>query len=661
MEFSREIYWNVGHGVALPMYSLVALTLAIVIYGFARRIRVIKLGKPLQRLDHLSTRLLRLVKRGFGQLRVMLVRLPGVTHAFMFWGILLLFIGTVLVLVQADLTQPLFDLVFLKGTFYLYFSVVLDIAGAVVILMLLGFIGRRYFYKPKGLVTTRDDYFIASMLIAILTTAFLIEGSRMAVTEININPQLASFSPVGLQVARLLSGFGETSLRGFHKIIWWVHFSLAMTLIASIPFTKLRHLLTTPVNYLFADLREKGSIDLLDLEAADADHFGAATLADLSWKDLYDAEACTSCKRCQDRCPAWTTEKPLSPMRVVQQIGEVAHSNPKASLIDTISKDALWACTTCYACQEICPADIEHVNKILEMRRYMVLTDGEFPGNEVMTAVNFTEVNGNPFGLSATSRGDWANGLDVQKLAEGGKADILYFAGCYASFDKRNQEVARNFVKICNAAGVKVGVLGKEEKCCGEPERKLGNEYLFQTLAGENIKKFKTYGVKQIVTTCPHCFNTLGRDYKAMGLELPVEHYATFLARLIKEGTLKLNPQAFDATYHDSCYLGRYKGILQEPRSVLSAAGGHIREMDKQGLNSFCCGGGGGRVLAEEKLGRRVNVERVKMAQATGAALMVSNCPFCLTMFEDGIKTGGSEGKLQVKDLAEIIAERIPA
>ncbi|HEX7540714.1 MAG TPA: (Fe-S)-binding protein, partial [Anaerolineales bacterium] len=263
------------------------------------------------------------------------------------------------------------------------------------------------------------------------------------------------------------------------------------------------------------------------------------------------------------------------------------------------------------------------------------------------------------FGLAFASRGDWANGLDVQRMADGGAVDILYFAGCYASFDKRNQDVARNFIKICNAAGIKVGILGKEEKCCGEPERKLGNEYLYQLMATENIKKIKAYGVSRIVTTCPHCFNTLGRDYRDLGLDVEVEHYTTFLNRLISQGALHLKPQSFDCTYHDSCYIGRYKGIIQEPRSVLRAAGGSIKEMDKTGTNSFCCGGGGGRVLAEEKLGRRINVERVKMAQATGAQLLVSNCPFCLTMFEDGIKTGGSEGKLQVRDLSEIIVERI--
>ena len=237
--------------------------------------------------------------------------------------------------------------------------------------------------------------------------------------------------------------------------------------------------------------------------------------------------------------------------------------------------------------------------------------------------------------------------------------DILYFVGCYASFDKRNQQVAKSFIAICKAAGIRVGILGKEEKCCGEPLRKLGNEYLYQMMAKENIELIKGYGVKRIVTTCPHCFNTLARDYKDLGLDVPVEHYSTYLGRLMAEGRLKLKPQPFDFTYHDSCYLGRYMDIIDQPRGVLRAAGGKIAEMDKSGYDSFCCGAGGGRILAEEKLGGKISEARVRMAQETGAPLLVSNCPFCLTMFEDGIKTGGAEGRLQARDLAEIVAERI--
>jgi Fe-S oxidoreductase len=346
---------------------------------------------------------------------------------------------------------------------------------------------------------------------------------------------------------------------------------------------------------------------------------------------------------------------------VVQQIGEAAIDKPTADLCEMVSQDVLWACTTCRACQDICPANIEHVNKILEMRRNLSLMEGAFPGDEVRTATSNTEVNGNPFGLAYASRGEWAEGLDVTLMESGAEVDLLYFVGCYASFDKRNREVARNFIRICNAAGIKVGILGKEEKCCGEPVRKLGNEYLYQMVASENIELIKGYGVKKVVTTCPHCFNTLARDYRDLGLDLPVEHYTTFVHTLLKNGALKLNtaPEPFSYTYHDSCYIGRYMDILDQPREILAQAGGRLTEMAKSGYDSFCCGGGGGRIIAEEKIGTKISEARVRMATETGAPLLVSNCPFCLTMFEDGIKTGGAEGEIIVRDLAEIVAERI--
>jgi Fe-S oxidoreductase len=350
-------------------------------------------------------------------------------------------------------------------------------------------------------------------------------------------------------------------------------------------------------------------------------------------------------------------------MKLIKQIGETAEAAPAAPLADVIGQEAIWACTTCRACQDICPASNEHVNKIIELRRNLTLMEGAFPGDEVRTAIANIEVNGNPFGLAYAARGDWADGLPVVTMESGGDVDILYFVGCYASFDKRNREVARNFITICAAAGIKVGILGKEEKCCGEPARKLGNEYLYQMLAAENIELIKAYGVKKIVTTCPHCFNTLGRDYKDLGLDVPVEHYSTYLHGLIKGERLKLaaEPEPFHFTYHDSCYLGRYMDILDQPRTILAKAGGRLREMDKSGYDSFCCSAGGGRILAEEKTGTKISEARVGMAVATGAPLLVSNCPFCLTMFEDGIKTGGAEGKLVVRDLAEIVAERLEA
>jgi Fe-S oxidoreductase len=348
-------------------------------------------------------------------------------------------------------------------------------------------------------------------------------------------------------------------------------------------------------------------------------------------------------------------------MQVVNKIGDIAFTNPEANLIETIEKDVLWSCTTCFACQDICPAGIEHVGKIVEMRRNLVLMEGEFPGEEVMSAMEATEVNGNPLGAGFATRGDWAEKLGLKTLSQEAEVDILYFVGCYASFDKRNIKVATDFIKLCQAAGVRVGILGKEEKCCGEPMRKMGNEYLYQMMAAENIETMKGYEVKKVVTTCPHCYNTLSKDYRDLGFEAEVISYVDFLDGLITSGRLKIKPQDLTCTYHDSCYLGRHNDIYDAPRRLIKAAGGSISEMAKCRDQSFCCSAGGGRILAEEKLGSRINIKRVQMASDTDAPMLVSNCPFCLTMFEDGIKGAEMEEKLVPRDIAEILAERIQA
>ena len=659
MEYTREIYWNVGHGAAtlVPMYLLSLAAIAVLVYAFLQRIKIYKQGQTLDRTDQMSLRVKTMLKGIFLQSKVMNVRGPGVAHALFFWGFFILFLGTCLIVLQADFTDLFFGIKFLKGSFYLFYSLILDIAGLAAILMLIGLLVRRYVVRPAGLENKKDDIIMHGLLLAILITGFLIEGARMAATE--MGTPLSAWSPVGLWVAKTLSGMGEPAVRALHSNLWWLHLLMVIIFIAIIPFTKLRHIFTTSTNYLLTDLGPKGLLPTIDMEDEEAESFGAAKVTDMTWKDIFDADACTSCKRCQDRCPAWATDKPLSPMKVVQQIGEVACSNPESNILETVDKDAIWACTTCRACQEICPANIEHVNKIIDIRRNLVLMEGEFPGEEVMTAMENTEVNGNPFGLAFASRGDWAEGLPIVTLAENNNVDILYFVGCYASFDKRNQAIAKAFVQLCDAAGIKVGILGKEEKCCGEPMRKMGNEYLYQMQASENIEQFAGYGVKQIVTTCPHCFNTLNKDYRDLGLDIEVKHYTEYLAELLAQGKLQLKPQPFDCTYHDSCYLGRYNDIYQAPRTLLAAAGANLTEMEKHGAESFCCSAGGGRILADENIGTRISEKRAQMAAETGAPQLISNCPFCLTMFEDGIKGAELEEKLQPKDLAEVLVERL--
>lgn len=659
MEFTREIYWNVGHGFLTlgPMYLLAFSAIGVLVYGFLQRIKVYKQGQPLNRSDQPADRAISAVKAALLQNNVTRVRLPGLFHGVFFWGFFLLLIGTTIIVIQADFTDLLFGIKFLKGTFYKLFSITLDMAGLAAIVMLGALFVRRYLLKPEGLETKRDDAIMHGLMFVILITGFVIEGARMAVTE--LGTPLAPWSPVGLVVAMALSPMGEDALRGLHKATWWFHFLLVMGFIVSIPFTKFRHIFTTSINGFFQDRGPTGKLTTLDLEDEESESFGAVTLKDYTWKDIFDADACTLCKRCQDRCPAYSTEKPLSPMKIVNQLGELAFAYSDDNLAETFSKEAIWACTTCRACQDICPASIEHVNKIIDVRRSLVLMEGEFPGEEVMAAMENTEVNGNPLGMGYASRGDWAEKLELQTLAENKDVDVLYFVGCYGSFDKRNIKVAESFVSLCRKAGVSVGILGKEEKCCGEPMRKMGNEYLYQTMAMENIEMIQNYGISTIVTTCPHCYNTLGKDYRDLGLEVEVVSHAVFLENLIDEGKLTIETADISCTYHDSCYLGRHNDIYESPRNVIEKAGGRIVEMEKNRDQAFCCSAGGGRILAEENIGKRINIHRVEMAAKTGAEQLLSNCPFCLTMFEDGVKGAELEGQLIPKDIAEILAERV--
>jgi Fe-S oxidoreductase/nitrate reductase gamma subunit len=659
MELTREIYWNVGHGATtlVPMYLLTLAAVALFVNEAWQRIEGYRQGKPLERLDNLPARAASMLKNMLLQTKVLNVRGPGLAHALFFWGFVLLFIGTCLIVLQADFTDLLFGIKFLKGNFYLLFSIVLDIAGLVATVMLACLFVRRYLVRPAGLENKKDDAFMHGLLFAILISGFVIEGARMAVTEMGTS--LAYWSPVGLAFAKSFAGMSEESLRELHKTTWWLHLVLVIAFIGSIPFTKFRHILTTSANYLFADLGPKAKLVSLDTEDEEAESFGVSQIADFTWKDIFDTDACTQCKRCQDRCPAHNTDKPLSPMKIVNQIGDVAFGKPEANLIEACDKDAIWSCTTCLACQEICPASIEHVSKIVDMRRNMVLMEGEFPGEEVMAAMEQTEVNGNPLGLGYASRGDWAEEMGIKPLAEDPDVDILYFVGCYASFDQRNIKIAKAFIQLCQAAGIKVGILGKEEKCCGEPMRKMGNEYLYQSLALENVELIKGYGVKKVVTSCPHCFNTLAKDYRELDFDVEVESYTVFLEELLKSGRLKLAAEDMTCTYHDSCYLGRHNDIYDAPRALIEAAGGEIVEMDKSQSEAFCCSAGGGRIMAEEKLGDRINIKRVEMAVATGAPTLLSNCPFCLTMFEDGVKGADVEDKLNTKDIAEVLAERL--
>ncbi|MEE9491314.1 MAG: (Fe-S)-binding protein, partial [Dehalococcoidia bacterium] len=484
----------------------------------------------------------------------------------------------------------------------------------------------------------------------------------------------AQWSFLGYGFARAFEGGAH--LLGWYQGLWWFHSLLIFGAIVyiALAFPKLTHIVVAPVNAFFRSTMPKGALRTIELEEAET--FGAANIQDFTFKDLLDLDSCTRCGRCQDNCPAYLSGKPLSPKKVIQDLkalltergpvllGSKSSDNPgengRQMIGDVILEDEIWACTTCRACQEQCPVFIEPINKIIEMRRNLVLEQTQFP-ETAMGALRSMEQRGHPWRGTMATRTDWADGLNVKQLSEDSNVDVLFWVGCTAALEERNMNVAKAVAKVLQAAGVNFGILGTEESCCGEPARRIGNEYLFQMLAQQNIETLKGYGVKKIVSACPHCFNTIKNEYPQFGGHFEVWHHTEFIAELLKQGKIPL-ARSLDKkiTYHDSCYLGRYNEIYQQPRHILRAVtGASPAEMEHRMSKSFCCGGGGGRMWMEEQIGTRMNQIRTEEAMKTNAEVLASACPFCIQMFEDAIKAVEAEGTLKAMDVAEIIAEAI--
>ncbi len=492
-----------------------------------------------------------------------------------------------------------------------------------------------------------------TLLVIILVSGFLVEGARMAVTE--MNTPLAYWSPIGLIFAKMLVWLGEGALLGMHKVLWWFHLLLVVAFIALIPLTRFKHLFTTAGNYFFAPLGPKGRLAKLDLEDEDAESFGATNLQELSWKDIFDTDACTQCMRCQDICPAFNTGKPLSPMQVINQLGDVATNDPDKNLIERLGQDALWACTTCGGCQNVCPATIEHVSKVLECRRAMVLMHAEFP-EELQDTFNSLENQSNPWGFPEDTRAAWCKDLDVPLMADKPDADILWFVGCAGSFDDRGMETSKAIASVLKKAGVSFAILGTEERCNGDMARRCGNEYLAQMMIAENVETLNKYKPKRVLTGCPHCFNTIKNEYPDFGATYDVVSHVDFIQELLESGKLTVSqPINQKITYHDSCYLGRWNNIYDSPRQVLSAISENteVVEMEKCRDDAMCCGAGGGRMFMEETIGDRINNVRTLEAIKTGADTVSAACPFCLTMLSDGMRD--NQGEQEVKEIAVLV------
>ena len=500
-----------------------------------------------------------------------------------------------------------------------------------------------------------------------------------------------------------LAGGSAAALEAAFAVLWWAHMALVAAFLCYLPFSKHLHIATAIPNIALRKVAPRGQLPAMDLEAEDAT-FGVRTVADLSWKDLLDGFTCTECGRCQQACPAWNTGKPLNPKTFIMGIRHEAVEaeaglplipnspsvrstfglddslQPSAvarPLVDTaIPYDAVWDCLTCGACVEACPVTIEHVDKIVGIRRNLVLEDSKFP-QELTAAFKGMESVANPWGQPPSARLDWAKGLpfpvrtvaEVQRAGELDALEVLYWVGCAAAFDDRNRRVARAVATCLDAAGVSFAVLGQEESCTGDPARRMGNEYVFQILAGQNIETLNRYrmGERTIVTACPHCFNTIGNEYSQLGGSFTIRHHSQYLSSLVSDGRLVLGADGLpdrSVTYHDSCYLARYNGVIAPPRDVLGAIPGvELREMENSGRQTFCCGAGGGRMWMEETRGTRVNAARTLQVLDTGASTVATACPFCMVMLRDGLndagRGAGTADEVTAQDISELLAAAI--
>ena len=653
----RDTFWNVPGWAQVALYVGALVAIAVFAYGMWQRITLWRAGGPENRFDHVPRRLRLVALHALGQARTLSQAYPGVMHATMFWGFLALFMGTVLATVDYDITLPLFGYKLLKGDFYLFYETVLDLFGLFFVIGLGMAVWRRFVVRPHNVDPTARFAAVLALLFVINVTGFVMEAARLAVVQ----PAWARWSPVGYALGQtmLAAGMSEAALRSTHLSVWIFHAVLALGFIAIIPYSYFVHLITTPLNIFFAKLTPRGAIAAIpNIEEAEA--LGVSKLEEFSWKRRLDFDACVECGRCQAACPAYLSGTALSPKRIIVKLKRHLHGELAGPIHgELIKPEELWACTTCMACVQECPAFIDIVDTIIDLRRYLALSEGALPSTAPQSLQNIQRA-GNPWGLPAGERLAWAQGLDVPVLEEGMDVEYLYWVGCSASYDRRNQAIARAVVKILKAAGVSFAVLA-EERCHAEVARRLGEEYLYQTVAQENIENLNRYGVRKVITHCPHCFNTIKNEFPQFGGTYEVVHHSVLIQELIASGRIKPK-KTLDATvvFHDSCYLGRYNGIMDAPRDVARAVPG-LRVIDppRTRERGLCCGGGGGHMWMEVKSEKRVNVIRVGELLATRANVVGTACPFCLAMVDLGRKVKEAEETLAVKDVSELVAESL--
>jgi Fe-S oxidoreductase/nitrate reductase gamma subunit len=674
-EATRPLMWNISH--VWVMYGLFVLAVAVFAFGIYRRINFWRQGKSdNERLADWGKRLKVLLREVFLQKQVRNSRFPAILHCLVFYSFIVLFVTTLIVMVEYDAGHLLgVQLNIFKGFVYVFFSIASELAGILVLVGIGMAAYRRYVVKPETLPNTKEDGLVLLLIAGMVVTGYLVEGLRIA---INGDPW-KTISPIGWGLSGLFSGMGLSGGTGLHASLWWIHTVFAMSWIALIPYTKFVHLLSLPTNIFFSKLNARGELRRPDIEklmesSDDAElKIGLQKPEELSWKQRLDVDTCVSCGRCEEVCPAYMADKEyFTPRQLISRVkqsldeagaGKNGNGTEAAETADIVGKvfdeEFIWHCRTCGACMEVCPALIDHVDTLMELRRNEVLIQGRMP-EEAGRALRLYETNGNPFGPQS-DRTDWIEKMGVRVVGPGEKVDVLYWIGCCVTFDPQKHKIAEDLCSLLTKCGIDFGVLGDGEKCCGDPARVMGQEMLFQQTAKEQVEILKQREFKVLLTGCPHCYNVLKHEYKQFGGNFNVVHHSEFIHEMLYLN--KITPKfGTDRkyVYHDPCYLGRYQKIYDSPREVVKAIpNARLLEMKNRREKSLCCGAGGGHYWMDLKRGERINNLRVKQANAAGADTIVTGCAYCMHMLQDSLKLLNYDETMRVVDLVSLTAESL--
>jgi Fe-S oxidoreductase len=658
--------------------NLVFILIFIASIGFflmnlRRILSFIMIGQKENRFDNPAKRVLNVLKIAFGQSKLLRDPVAGFIHFLIFWGFVLFLFAVIESIIQGFYSSFTFEFL---GPVFSMMTIIQDIFGIFVLIAVLSALYRRFIQKVARLDVGKEGNIDAAIiLVLILGVVLSMFGQNVSHIASN-NFQLGEYEV--RPVANLLSTFfySETNSSSniFYEIFWWSHILSIFGFMNFLPYSKHFHVVTSIPNVYFSKIgKEKYSLKKINLEDENVSQYGASDFEHLSWKQVLDGFACTECGRCTSVCPAANTGKALSPRKIIVDIRR--RTEDKAPLViagvqenslltqtlvhDYISDEELWACTTCNACVYECPVTIEHLDSIVDMRRNLVLMESNFPP-ELNAVFKNIETNFNPWAFNPQDRANWTEGMGIKTMAEDSTGEFLFWVGCAGSFDARYQKVTKSIAKLMQIANIEFRILGTEEKCNGDTARRLGNEYLAQLLIQENVETLNNYGVKKIVTGCPHCYNSLKNEFPQFGGNFEVIHHSELISNLVNEGKIKLKSEEVKSkiTFHDSCYLGRYNDIYDEPRNSLKKINGvQLVEMERNRDKGFCCGAGGGRMFLEETEGTRINVNRAEEALKTNADTIASACPFCMTMMSDGLKSLEKSEQVFVKDIAEIVLE----